>query len=536
MEMPAPMPRQVLSTLSDWLPGILRRSVSARLHLIILVILCGFGLIIAVSAYSFYRVEQPRVTLEHLRDQQKVLNDLKVTLLESIVVLDQVLYSDKFELVGTLLALNEDILSQFDRFQTYADKRRLSQDAYLGKEYEPVVLKLRKDIYRLVAAYKRGKFEKALWIKNNAIKHNRTIITNFIKFSEEQRYFRIEDLNKETSSLKQMFYLLTLSIVCSVIVASIFFTNLLSRSVTRPMVEFSRVISATLSKLAAGDYGVEVPALNRGDEIGAMARAVQVLKDKLIEGKRSENRLDDLRNELAHVSRVNTLGEMAAGLAHELNQPLAAITNFANGISRRLRSGEGKLDDLQCATELIGKQALRAGDIIRKMRRMVKNVPPLKSRVDVTEVIGEAITLLPVGCQMDGIIMKQEFPDSLPPVLADSVQIQQVILNLTLNGLEAMKEQGCCPSRLTIRGARAERDTVEITVEDTAARLPADNFERMFDPFFTTKADGLGMGLTISRSIVEAHGGRLWATSEAYTGTTFHFTLPISAQDRNDNS
>ncbi len=137
---------------------------------------------------------------------------------------------------------------------------------------------------------------------------------------------------------------------------------------------------------------------------------------------------------------------------------------------------------------------------------------------------------------MDGVIMKQEFPDSLSPVLADSVQIQQVILNLTLNGLEAMKEQGCCPSRLTIRGARAEGDAVEITIEDTAARLPGDNFERMFDPFFTTKADGLGMGLTISRSIVEAHGGRLWATSEAYTGTTFHFTLPISAQDRLDNS
>ncbi len=153
------------------------------------------------------------------------------------------------------------------------------------------------------------------------------------------------------------------------------------------MVEFSRVISATLSKLAAGDYGVEVPALNRGDEIGTMARAVQVLKDKLIEGKRSENRLDDLRNELAHISRVNTLGEMAAGLAHELNQPLAAITNFANGILRRLRSGEGKLDDLQCATELISEQALRAGDIIRKMRGMVKNVPPLKSRVDATRVI-----------------------------------------------------------------------------------------------------------------------------------------------------
>ncbi len=116
---------------------------------------------------------------------------MKVTPLESIVVFDQVLYGGKIELVGTLLTLNENILSQFDRFQTDADKRRLSQDASLGKEYEPVVLKLRKDIYRLVAAYKKGNLEGALWIKNSAIKHNRTIIGKFIKFSEQQRQFRI---------------------------------------------------------------------------------------------------------------------------------------------------------------------------------------------------------------------------------------------------------------------------------------------------------------------------------------------------------
>ena len=174
--MPARMPRQVLAWLPVWLPGILRRSIGARLHLIILITLFGFGVIVAVSAYSFFRVEQPRVTLEYLRDQQNVLHDLKVTLLQSIVVLDQVLYGGENELVGKLLALNEKILSQFDRFQTDADKHRLSQDAYLGKEYEPVILKLRRDIYRFVAAYKKGNLEGARWIKNNTIKHNRTII------------------------------------------------------------------------------------------------------------------------------------------------------------------------------------------------------------------------------------------------------------------------------------------------------------------------------------------------------------------------
>ncbi len=536
MHMPVRMPRHVLTGLIAWLPEIFRRSIGARLHLIITVILCGFAVIIAVSVYSFYRVEQPRVTLEHLRNQQNVLHNLKVTLLELIVVLDQVLYSGKNELVGTLLALNEKILSKFDRYQTDADKRRLSRDAYLGKEYEPVVLKLRKDVYRLVAAYRRGNVEEAFWIKNGSIKHNIMIIINFIEFSERQRNFDILDLNEEISSLKQYLYLLSLTIVGSVIVVSIFFANLMGRSVARPMAEFSRAISGTMSNLAAGDYGVEVPGLNRGDEIGTMAGAVQVLKDKLIEGKRTENRLNDLRNELAHISRVNTLGEMAAGLAHELNQPLAAITNFANGILRRLRSGEGKPDELHRATELIGEQALRAGDIICKMRGMAKNVPTLKSRVDVNQVIREAVTLLPTGCQMDGVIIKLELTDSLPPALADSVQIQQVILNLALNGLEAMQEQGCCPSPMTIRSARGEGDAVEVTVEDTAARLRADNLERMFDPFFTTKADGLGMGLTISRSIVEAHNGRLWATSEADTRSTFHFTLPISALDRNDNA
>ena len=536
MHMPARMPRQVWTWLPVWLPGILRRSIGARLHLIILITLFGFGVIVSVSAYSFFRVEQPRVTLEYLHDQQNVLHDLKVTLLESMVVLDQVLYDGKSELVGGLLAFNEKILSQFNRFQTDADKHKLSQDAYLSKEYQPVILKLRKNIYRFVAAYNKGDLEGARWIKNNAIKHNRAIIGNFIKFSEEQRKFSISDRIEEIVFLKQRLYFLTLTIVCSVIVVSIFFANLLGRSVTRPMVEFSRAISTTMSKLAVGDYGVDVPGLSRGDEIGTMARAVQVLKEQLIEGKRSEGRLNDLRGELAHISRVNTLGEMAAGLAHELNQPLAAINNFANGILRRLRSGDGKLDDLRCATELIGEQALRAGDIIRKMRRMAKNVSTLKSRVDMNQIIREAVTLLPASCRMDGAVVKLELSDPLSPVLADSIQIQQVLLNLTLNGLEAMKGQGCCPSRLTIRSARTERDTVEVTVEDTAAHPPDDDLERMFEPFFTTKASGLGIGLTISRSIVEAHDGRLWATSEADAGMTFHFTLPISGEDRNDDS
>ncbi len=353
MHMPAQMPMQVSMGLSSWLPEIFRRSISARLHLIILVILSGTGVIIAMSAYSFYRIEQPRVTMEHLRNQHDVLQDLKFTLLKSIIVLDQVLYGGKDELVGTLLAFNDKILFHFDRFQTDADKHRLSQDAYLGREYEPVVLKLRKEIYRLIAAYRKGNLERALLIRNNSIKYNRMIISDFIKFSDEQRRFGIVDIIETIDSVKQKLYLLTLTVVSSVIVVSIFFANLVGRSVTRPMVEFSSGISATLSRLAVGDYGVEVPDLNRGDEIGTMATAVQVLKEKLIEGKRSEGRLNDLRNELARISRMNTFGGMAAGLAHELNQPLAAITNFANGILRRLHNGRGNLVELQHATELI---------------------------------------------------------------------------------------------------------------------------------------------------------------------------------------
>ncbi len=513
MHMPAQMPKQGAMDHPTWLPEIFRRSISARLHLIVLVIISGTGVIIAMSAYSFYRIEQPRATLEHLRNQHEVLQNLNFTLLNSIIVLDQVLYDGNDELVGTLLAFNEKILFHFDRFQTDADKHRLSQDAYLGREYEPVVLKLRKEIYRLIAAYRKGNLERALLIRKNSIRHNRIIISNFIKFSDEQRRFGIVDIIERINSVKQNLYLLTVTVVSSVILVSIFFANLVGRSVTRPMVDFSSGISATLSRLAVGDHDVEVPDLNRGDEIGTMARAVQVLKEKLIEGKRLEVRLNDLRNELARISRMNTFGGMAAGLAHELNQPLAAITNFANGILRRLHNGADNLDELQHATELISEQALRAGEIIRKMRGMVKNVPILKSRVDVNQVIRETITLLQVCGQINGASIKLELPEHLPPVLANSIQIQQIIINLTMNGLEAMKGQSCDHSGITFRSRRAEGDSVEVTVEDEAGRLPADYLERMFEPFFTTRTEGLGLGLTISRSIAEAHGGRLYISS-----------------------
>lgn len=521
-----------LNRMFGWLPDIFRRSISARFHLIILTMLCGFSVIIAISAYSFSRIEEPRVKLERLRKQQIVLYELKSSLLESIVIVDQILFDGENHLTGLVLSLSERIMAKFDRFQSDADQYKLSQDAYLGKEYEPVILRIHGDIYKLIAANNDGNREESIRIRNNSLSHSRRIISDFIKYSEEQRRFNILDLKENIEHRKKELVWLTATTVVIVTAICIFLGNLFGRSVTTPLVRFSKVLGATMTKLANGDYDVEVPGQEHGDEIGSMARAVQVFKDNLIQAKQTEERLNELRNQLTHLSRVNTLGEMATELAHELNQPLAAITNYANGALRRLRSGEWHSEELICATELIAEQALRSGKIIRKMRQMVKNVPPQKSPIDVNLIIREAFIFLPSDANLDGVIIEQELSDSLPYVMADSIQIQQVVLNLALNGLDAMVQHGANSAQLTVRTAMVEKDTIEVTVEDTAFPALADVKERMFDPFFTTKNEGLGMGLTISRTIVEAHGGHLWATSEDGTGTSFHFTLPIATRNR----
>jgi PAS domain S-box-containing protein len=237
-------------------------------------------------------------------------------------------------------------------------------------------------------------------------------------------------------------------------------------------------------------------------------------------------RAEQLQADLAHTNRISMLGELAASISHELKQPIAAAMANAQASLRWLNREQPDLDGARRSAEAIIKDEARAADIIDRLRSLYKKSPPHREPVDVDEIIGEMVLLLRSEANEYAVSIRTDFAADLPKITADRVQMQQVLMNLMLNGIEAMKETG---GVLTVKAGRGECGQVLISVSDTGAGLPAGRADEIFNAFFTTKPQGSGMGLAISRSIVESHGGRLWATSNDGRGATFHFTLPTAA-------
>jgi C4-dicarboxylate-specific signal transduction histidine kinase len=232
--------------------------------------------------------------------------------------------------------------------------------------------------------------------------------------------------------------------------------------------------------------------------------------------------------EVAHVSRVATLGEMTASIAHEINQPLGAIVNSASACLRWLNAE--KLEEArQSATRAVA-EAHRASEIIGRIRALVQKAPPRKDWLDVNETINEVIALVRNEVQRNGVALGTQFSEQLPAVLADRVQLQQVILNLVMNGIEALSGSRDGPRELLIRSEAHPPRSISVSVQDSGPGIDPKSFDHLFEAFYTTKPQGLGMGLAISRSLIEAHGGRLRATANAPRGAIFQFTLPIEGE------
>ncbi len=234
--------------------------------------------------------------------------------------------------------------------------------------------------------------------------------------------------------------------------------------------------------------------------------------------------LQQAHADLAHISRVTTMGELTASLAHEINQPIAAAITNANVCLRWLAGAQPNVDEAREAAARIVKDGTRAADIIKRIRLLFKKGVAQRESVDINEVIHEMIVLLRSEAARYSIPIRAELAAGLPKVKADRVQLQQVFMNLMLNGIEAIKDTSAA-GELTVRSEQAESGLM-ISVSDTGVGLPPQQAARIFDAFFTTKPDGTGMGLPISRSIIESHGGRLWAAANSGQGATFHFTLP----------
>lgn len=247
----------------------------------------------------------------------------------------------------------------------------------------------------------------------------------------------------------------------------------------------------------------------------------------LTEHQQTQARLQELQSELVHVSRLTAMGEMASALAHELNQPLAAISNYMKG-SRRLLAGSSdpNTPKVENALDRAAEQALRAGQIIRRLRDFVSRGESEKRVESLSKLIEEAGALGLAGAREQNVQLRFSLDPDADLVLADRVQIQQVLVNLFRNALEAMAQS---PRReLVVANTRVADDMIEVEVSDTGSGFRDDVIPNLFQTFFTTKDTGMGVGLSISRSIIEAHGGRMWAESNAAGGATFRFTLPAT--------
>jgi len=225
-----------------------------------------------------------------------------------------------------------------------------------------------------------------------------------------------------------------------------------------------------------------------------------------------------------------TLGELTASIAHEVNQPLAAIVTNSNACLRWLGGATPNLAEARQAVERIIKDGYRASEVISRVRSLVKKAPPRNDLVDLNKVIVEVLALAQNEARRNRVFMKRELASDLPPVIGDRVQLQQVILNLIMNGLEAMAKVNEGARELTVSSSKDESDNLIVAVRDSGVGLDQADLERVFDAFFTTKPDGMGMGLAICRTIIESHGGRLWATANSPSGAVFQFTLPAASK------
>jgi len=253
--------------------------------------------------------------------------------------------------------------------------------------------------------------------------------------------------------------------------------------------------------------------------------------------KRAEAEREKLRQleaDLAHINRVDMMGELAASVAHEVNQPLTGIVSNGSACLRWLAGDMPNLEEAREAARDIVRDGKRAGEVIARIRALTRRTAPPKEKLDLNEVVREVLALVNDQAKKNGVTIRTELAEDVWFVLGDRVQLQQVLLNLVMNGMEAMTSLGERERHLLISTRNIDPAQVQVSVQDSGVGLDPNATSRIFESFYTTKAGGMGMGLSISRSILHNHGGRLWATPNEAPGATFHFTLPkYQAEEQN---
>lgn len=262
------------------------------------------------------------------------------------------------------------------------------------------------------------------------------------------------------------------------------------------------------------------------DATGRIVRFIATGRD-ITERRRVEEEVQLRREQLAHTARVNIIGEMAASIAHEISQPLTAITNYAQGSIRRLRAGEIDSARLIGVLEQVVVQTSRAAEAMLTLRRFVGRRNPARVQADINALVTEVAALAAAETRRRGIAITLDLAPDLPRASVDEVQIEQVVLNLLRNGADALASTDGSPRELRVCTATTNEASIEISVSDTGPGLPPRLAAKLFEPFFSTKPDGMGLGLAVSRTIIETHGGRIWVTPNPNRGVTFHVTIPL---------
>ncbi len=246
--------------------------------------------------------------------------------------------------------------------------------------------------------------------------------------------------------------------------------------------------------------------------------------------KQAEQELAQQRNELAHLSRVTMLGELSGSLAHELNQPLTAILSNAQAAQRFLARDDADLNEVRAILADIVAEDKRAGEIIHRLRLLLKKGEVQRQSLDLNEVVLEVLKLVRSDLVNHGISAQTQLAPALPAIKGDRVQLQQVLLNAVMNACQAMARVAPADRTLVVRTVASDGDGVQVEIADRGCGIPPENLERVFEPFFTTRTEGLGLGLAVCRTIIDAHGGKIWATNNAERGATFYFKLPTAPE------
>jgi signal transduction histidine kinase len=320
--------------------------------------------------------------------------------------------------------------------------------------------------------------------------------------------------------------LLSLALIAAAAGISIFIAVLTHHYIVRPL---ERLEAVALHVREAKDYSLRAK-YRSSDEIG---RVTVAFNDMLAELATARNREMAQRAELARATRLTTMGEMAASIAHEVNQPLSAIVTNGNAGLRWLARATPDLDRVQAILGRIVRDGQRAGDVVASVRAMFKRDTQNRAALRLDAVMEEVLRLVRDEMQGARVSLEVSLGDDIPPVRADRVQIEQVLVNLITNAIDAMSSLPPeRPRQLKVKVGASKPDDVQVAVEDSGPGITPQDMERVFEPFFTTKAGGMGLGLSICRSIVEAHGGRLWVSAGDPDGTAFMFTLPVHEPDR----